>query len=322
MEDFQGLAASDPDFDEALDWATRNQRVASIRIDDIDAFETSSREQAADHGTLAPESELFFVPVKCHADAKLVICLDHKVTSQTDTPALKQQLSLLATLADLRMETAKTEASQAEVAEATQRELKIRQRNNTLQDALTVGNSASLSLEKEKSGFLLANSLQSYLDVDRVTVIEQTGTQMRTLAVSGQVTFNRRANVVRCTEQLAEVVLKSGEGLWFDGDQEELAGPVKEAVTKYLDESLVQSFALLPIVESTRPVFASEEESLVELVNPGRTETKTVRGAILVESIQTPIEREQLESRWSEVEPQSSTTLTMQNVTPICFCFR
>jgi len=81
---------------------------------------------------------------------------------------------------------------------------------------LELGQSTSLTLEKEKSGFLLANGLKSYLNVDRVTLIEQTGTQMRTLAVSGQVTFNRRANVVRYTERLAQVVLKSGEALWFE----------------------------------------------------------------------------------------------------------
>ena len=246
------------------------------------------------------------MPVKCHAEADLIICLEHKVDSQTDTAAIKQQLSLLTTLADLRVEVAKSKASQTETTEANQREIEIRQRNNTLEDALTLGSTASLSLEKEQSAFLLANSLKNFLNADRVTVIDQTGTQMRTLAVSGQATFNRRANVVRRTENLAKVVLESGEGLWFDGDQEELAAPVQDAVAKYIDESLVQSFALLPIFESDRPVLPSDEQSLVELVNPGRTETKKIRGAILVESIQTPIVREQLESRWEQIQPQIS----------------
>ena len=96
-----------------------------------------------------------------------------------------------------------------------------------------------------------------------MTLIEQTGTQMRSLAASGQVTFNRRSNVVRYTERLAEVVLKSGEALWFDGNQDELAEPIQKAVAKYIDESLVQSFALFPIVERQQPVFASEEQSLI-----------------------------------------------------------
>ena len=176
--------------------------------------------------------------------------------------------------------------------------------HNALQDALELGQSTSLTLEKEKSGFLLANGLKSYLNVDRVTLIEQTGTQMRSLAVSGQVTFNRRANVVRYTERLAQVVLKSGEALWFDGDQEELAEPIQKAVGKYIDESLVQSFALLPIVQRQQPVFASEEQSLIELVNPGRTDIREIRGAVLLESIQNPIDRPKLEARWEQVRPQ------------------
>jgi len=71
--------------------------------------------------------------------------------------------------------------------------------------------------------------------------------------------------------------LKSNEALWFDGDQGPLARPVQKAVEGYLSESLVQSFALIPIHQSTPPVFPSDEQSLIELVNPGRTEDKQIR---------------------------------------------
>ena len=289
---FTALAAQVPNFDETLEWAVEDQQVTELLYD--------APLNLADQN-LPYEYDFFFVPVNCDIDADLVICLCRPDDFSADVAMITQQLALLATLGDFRAEAAKAQAIQQR-ADRQADEARIRQ--NALQEALELGQSTSLTLEKEKSGFLLANGLKSYLNVDRVTLIEQTGTQMRTLAVSGQVTFNRRANVVRYTERLAQVVLKSGEALWFDGDQEELAQPIQKAVRKYIDESLVQSFALLPIVERQQPVFASEEQALIELVNPGRTDIRKIRGAVLVESIQNPIDRSKMEAQWEQARPQ------------------
>ena len=289
---FTALAAQVPNFDETLEWAVEDQQVTELLYD--------APLNLADQN-LPYEYDFFFAPVNCDIDADLVICLCRPDDFSADVAMITQQLALLATLGDFRAEAAKAQAIQQR-ADRQADEARIRQ--NALQEALELGQSTSLTLEKEKSGFLLANGLKSYLNVDRVTLIEQTGTQMRTLAVSGQVTFNRRANVVRYTERLAQVVLKSGEALWFDGDQEELAKPIQKAVRKYIDESLVQSFALLPIVERQQPVFASEEQALIELVNPGRTDIRKIRGAVLVESIQNPIDRSKMEAQWEQARPQ------------------
>ena len=289
---FTALAAQVPNFDETLEWAVEDQQVTELLYD--------APLNLADQN-LPYEYDFFFVPVNCDIDADLIICLCRPDDFSADVAMITQQLALLATLGDFRAEAAKAQAIQQR-ADRQADEARIRQ--NALQEALELGQSTSLTLEKEKSGFLLANGLKSYLNVDRVTLIEQTGTQMRTLAVSGQVTFNRRANVVRYTERLAQVVLKSGEALWFDGDQEELAKPIQKAVRKYIDESLVQSFALLPIVERQQPVFASEEQALIELVNPGRTDIRKIRGAVLVESIQNPIDRSKMEAQWEQARPQ------------------
>ena len=289
---FTSLVGQVPGFDETLEWAVESQQVTELPYD--------APINHADQN-LPTEYDFFFVPVNCDIDAELVICLYRLDDFSVEVATVTQQLSLMATLGDVRAESAKSRAIQQR---ADQQADEARTRQNALQDALELGQSTSLTLEKEKSGFLLANGLKSYLDVDRVTLIEQTGTHMRSLAVSGQVTFNRRANVVRYTERLAEVVLKSGEALWFDGDQDELAEPIQKAVAKYIDESLVQSFALLPIVQRQQPVFASEEQALIELVNPGRTDIREIRGAVLIESIQNPIDRPKLEARWEQVRPQ------------------
>jgi len=292
VERFTALAAQVPNFDETLEWAVEDQQVTELLYD----APVNHTDQSLPH-----EYDFFFVPINCDIDADLVICLCRPDDFSADVAMITQQLALMATLGDFRAEAAKAREIQQR---ADQQADEARAKQNTLQDALELGQSTSLTLEKDKSGFLLANGLKSYLDVDRVTLIEQTGTQMRSLAVSGQVTFNRRANVVRYTEHLAQVVLKSGEALWFDGDQDELAEPIQKAVAKYIDESLVQSFALLPIVQRRQPVFASEEQALIELVNPGRTDIREIRGAVLIESIQNPIDRPKLEARWEQIRPQ------------------
>ena len=289
---FTSLAAQVPNFDETLEWAVESQQITEL------PYDAPVNHAAPDRPR---EYDFFFVPVNCDINADVVICLRRLDDFSADVAMITQKLALMATLGDFRAEAAKSRAIQQRAAQQAD---EARTQQIALQDALELGQSTSLTLEKEKSGFLLANGLKSYLDVDRVTLIEQTGTQMRSLAVSGQVSFNRRANVVRYTERLAEVVLKSGEALWFDGDQEELAEPIQKAVGKYIDESLVQSFVLLPIVQRQQPVFASEEQSLIELVNPGRTDIREIRGAVLLESIQNPIDRPKLEARWEQVRPQ------------------
>ena len=298
LQRFHEVSASDNDFDATLEWALEDQHVRMLTL------QPASNDLPTDRfaNALDVSGDLIFVPVSSPFNAHILVCL-HCHDLDTDTATLEQlthQLMILSALGELRIGAAITKSIQTK-AELQQQE--DRKKYNALQEALELGTAVSVSLEKEKSAFVLANELQNYLGVDRVTVIEQIGAKSKILAISGQVALNRRANVVRHAEDLARVVLKSNEALWFGGDQETLARPVQKAVGNYLDESLVQSFALIPIHQSTPPLYPSDEQSLIELVNPGRTEDKQIRGAILLESIQNPIEREPVEHRWEQVKP-------------------
>ena len=310
---FHEVAAWDENFDDTLDWTLEGQQVRMLTLDgpqmgpqtlNTQANQTKGSRLPSDRFASVEDvgGDLFFVPVASPYNADIMICLlCHDLIA--DMGMLEQfmlQLTTLAALGELRVAAAISNSIQAN---AEQRLQEDRKKYNSLQEALELGTAVSISLEKEKSAFVLANELQSYLGVDRLTVIEQLGSKSKILAISGQVALNRRANVVRHAEHLAKVVLKSNEALWFGGDQETLARPVQKAVENYLSESLVQSFALIPIYHSTPPVYPSDEQSLIELVNPGRTEEKKIRGAILLESIQNPIERESVEQRWEQVQP-------------------
>src|SRR5262249_51374244 len=56
------------------------------------------------------------------------------------------------------------------------------------------------------------------LDCDRLTVLTCRGRRCRVEAVSGQDVFDRRSNVVRQLEHLAECAVKTREPLWHTGE--------------------------------------------------------------------------------------------------------
>ncbi len=299
-QQFQSIALADSDFEDCLDCAIEIQSAVHLPLNlPAEDAPLSMAQHWADD-----ERDLYFVPLLSDNSRDIVVCLHCLSVS----PELMQQrierLTLLAKLGALRQ--VDSDARLAERKRIEQEQLAHRN-NQTLKASLDLGSAVAATLEKEKAAFVLANELKGYLDVDRVTVIDQVGRQSHVLAVSGQVMFNRRANIVRHTQFLARKLLKSGQALWFDGDIESFPAPIKHAVRKYLDESLVQSFALIPIFESSQPVYRSDEEALIEMVNPGRTETKKLSGAILIESIQSPVTREEIEPRWETVQQQVTT---------------
>ena len=327
-EQIDVLSDDDEDLTEYETIATRHEQLSAVRQQALDENRVTSLwlepvEQIAPadwtpHGTsrgtshgdndcdplLDTAGHLIFVPIRCETAAGVVVCLYCEAHPQMDLPVLLRQLTMLSLLGDMRSVVACNQAMQFAQAEQEQ---KYQQANAQLKHALKLGEAISQPLEKEQAAFVTANQLQNFLDVDRVTILEQVGKQSKLLAVSGQATWNKRANIVRRTEQLAKVVLKSGEPLWFDGDQDDLAPPVQQVVSRYLDESLVQSFALIPLIVGQPPTYPSEEQSLIELVNPGQTEQKKIGGAILLESINRPLVRTTVEPRWEQVAPQVSS---------------
>ena len=329
VESYEMIASRHRDIGNVRQLAVSEQRTSALRLEYAPAnFSSDSMTRNAEqedskqlgstpendgtysqnsHDQLVPleqaEGHLIFTPVRCHADANIVICLFCQPHDEHDLDAIKRQVALISMLGELRVSVAETRYLQQTTGiESDQNQ----QTNVGLQRALDFSTSISCTLEKEKCAFVLANELKRFLDVDRVTILDQVGNQSRMLAVSGQASFDKRANVVRYTQFLARKVLKSQEPFWFEGDQDGVVKPLKKAVSRYLDESLVQSFAIIPIHESTAPTYRSNEQSLVEMVNPGRTEKRKLRGAILVESIQTPINRDEIESRWAQVRPQAT----------------
>ncbi|BBO35943.1 efflux RND transporter periplasmic adaptor subunit [Lacipirellula parvula] len=104
-------------------------------------------------------------------------------------------------------------------------------------------------LDSRQTAFTIANEGRRLIGCDRVTVVLRKGSSYVVEAISGQDTFDKRSNVVRMLRNLATVVVRSGEDLWYTGDTQNLAPQVEKAVNEYVDESHTKQIAVLPIRE-------------------------------------------------------------------------
>ena len=104
-------------------------------------------------------------------------------------------------------------------------------------------------LDSRQTAFTIANEGRRLIGCDRVTVVLRKGSSYVVEAISGQDTFDKRSNVVRMLRDLAKVVVRSGEDLWYTGDSQNLAPQVEKAVNEYVDESHTKQIAVLPLRE-------------------------------------------------------------------------
>lgn len=79
-----------------------------------------------------------------------------------------------------------------------------------------------------------------------------------------------------CCTDLATVVIRSGEDLWYTGDTQNLAPQVEKAVNEYVDESHTKQIAVLPLREHDPHAQSSR--------TPATASTR-VCGAIVIEQL-------------------------------------
>jgi multidrug efflux pump subunit AcrA (membrane-fusion protein) len=110
--------------------------------------------------------------------------------------------------------------------------------------------SVHTKLDSRQTAFTIANEGRRLIGCDRVTVVLRKGPKYVVEAISGMDTFDKRSNTVRMLRELATVVARSGEDLWYTGDTANLAPQVENAVNTYVDESHTKQIAVLPLRES------------------------------------------------------------------------
>jgi multidrug efflux pump subunit AcrA (membrane-fusion protein) len=109
--------------------------------------------------------------------------------------------------------------------------------------------SVHTKLDSRQTAYTVANEGRRLIGCDRVTVVLRKGPKYVVEAISGQDTFDKRSNTVRMLRELATVVARSGEDLWYAGETENLAPQVEKSVNAYVDESHTKQIAVLPLRE-------------------------------------------------------------------------
>jgi multidrug efflux pump subunit AcrA (membrane-fusion protein) len=155
-------------------------------------------------------------------------------------------------------------------------------------------------LDSRTTAFTIANEGRRLIGCDRVTIVLKRGPKYVVEAISGQDTFDKRSNVVRMLRDLARVVVKSGEDLWYTGDTTNLSPQVEKAVNDYVDESHTKQIAVLPLREADPH---SDDPN-----RPKRHEN--MLGAIVIEQLVDSRAPDGLLQRVDVVRRHSSTALT------------
>jgi hypothetical protein len=164
------------------------------------------------------------------------------------------------------------------------------------------------NLDLRDTAYTIANEGRRLIECDRVSVAVVHGKSAKVKAISGQDTIENRSNVVAALNNLASRVVRSGEPLWYDGATEDLPPQIEEAVEDYVDQSHGRTIAVLPIY---RPEKTIEGDILTQRnVSPESRHRGPVIGALIVEQIETQLDRKTLQGRVDLVYEHSCRALS------------
>ncbi|QDU54858.1 efflux RND transporter periplasmic adaptor subunit [Aeoliella mucimassa] len=159
---------------------------------------------------------------------------------------------------------------------------------------------AHQSLDTREAAYTIANEGRRLIGCDRVSVAIQRGSRCIVEAVSGQDTFDSRANVVSLLNKVARSVTKTGDDVWYTGDTSNFAPQVEKTVNAYVDESHTKSMAVLPL-------FKPEPEEQEGEAN--QQKRRKPIGALIVEQMVDSSPSEGYTQRVEVVRTHSSTAL-------------
>ncbi|MEK6239361.1 MAG: GAF domain-containing protein, partial [Planctomycetales bacterium] len=100
-----------------------------------------------------------------------------------------------------------------------------------------------------RAAHVIVNEGRQVLGADRVSVATVRRGKMRVEAVSGQSSFDRRANLVRRMESLAQSVAETGEPLFFPNNQADESTGTPAGLREYAKESKSAAIACVPLLD-------------------------------------------------------------------------
>ncbi|MDA7858362.1 HlyD family efflux transporter periplasmic adaptor subunit [Mariniblastus sp.] len=156
------------------------------------------------------------------------------------------------------------------------------------------------SLDTQDVAYAIANEGRRFLDCDRVSVAIGRDRQCRVNAVSGLDTIERRATQVKQLSQLASLVIRTHEPLWYSGTSDSLPPQIREPLHEYVDRSHTKMLAILPLFcERSQPS------------DPALPKKKPVPvGALIVEQLSDSRIASELKHNIETIAPHCQSALT------------
>ncbi len=159
--------------------------------------------------------------------------------------------------------------------------------------------SVHLGLDTKQTIYTIANEGRRLTETDRLSVAVGTGRHCRVEAVSGLDSIERRADQVKKLGALAAKVIRTGQPLWYNGDDDQLPPQIEKRLHAYVDKSHGKMLAIIPLVESHTATGDEKKQ----------TASKPI-GALIIEQLKDSTISPTLRQRADILVAHSQTALT------------
>lgn len=158
-------------------------------------------------------------------------------------------------------------------------------------------------LDTKQIAYTIANEGRRITEVDRLSVALGTGSACRVEAVSGLDSIERRADQIKRLGALAASVIRTGEALWYDGDDSKLPPQIERKLQEYIDRSHGKMLAIIPLMQPRTNLEGDLANRRI------RSEGKPL-GAIIIEQLKDSQLHSTLRPRVEVVAQHSEIALT------------
>ena len=158
-------------------------------------------------------------------------------------------------------------------------------------------------LDLDQTMYNLANEGRRILDCDRVSVAWQYGSRTQVRAVSGLDSIERRSEQIKKLNGLASRVIRTGEPLWYSGEESDFPPQIEKHLHEYVDRSHTRLLGIIPLRANPEPA-----STLEAAPRPG-TKPRFL-GALIIEQLSDSEISDSLQNRVEVLASHGQAALT------------